>query len=76
MDNHNINWITGGPWYNTSICKNYMEQCFNNLLEMKKLTDIILCVLLMQMRHRSHHILMMVAAMVVMRYHKIHQQKR
>ena len=31
---HNQYWITGGPWYNTYIYKNYMEQCLNNLLEM------------------------------------------
>ena len=24
---HNPDWITGGPLYNTSICKNYMEHC-------------------------------------------------
>ena len=22
MEKHNSDWITGGPWYNTSICKN------------------------------------------------------
>ena len=21
MDKHNSDWMTGGPWYNTSICK-------------------------------------------------------
>ena len=21
MDKHNLEWITGGTWYNTSICK-------------------------------------------------------
>ena len=25
MDKHNSDWVTGGPWYNTYICKNYME---------------------------------------------------
>ena len=26
-DQNDPNWMTGGPWYNTYICKNYMEQC-------------------------------------------------
>ena len=32
IDKHNSDWITGGPWYNTYICKNYMEKCLKNLL--------------------------------------------
>ena len=35
MDKHNPYWITGVPWYNTFICKNYMGQCLKNLLEMQ-----------------------------------------
>ena len=30
MDKNIIYWITGGPWYNTSICEKYMEQCLKN----------------------------------------------
>ena len=41
MEKHNQDCITGGPWYNTYICKNYMEQCSKNLLEMKELRCII-----------------------------------
>ena len=29
---HNQDWITGGPRYNTSICKNYMEHYLSNIL--------------------------------------------
>ena len=32
MDKYDPDCITGGTWYNTSICKNYMEQYVNNLL--------------------------------------------
>ena len=74
IDKHNPYWITGGPWYNTSICKKYMIQCLNNLLEMQELADIISSVIVMQMRNSSHHLLMMLAAVVVMRYHQIQQQ--
>ena len=63
--------MTGGPWYDTSICKNDMEQCLKNLLEIKEFTDIISCVLLMHMIESIYHILMMSAVVLVMRYHKI-----
>ena len=75
MGKNNSNWMTGGTWYNTSICKNYMEQCWKNLLEMQELTDIISCVLLMHMKNIIHYILMMVAAVLVMHYNQIKQQK-
>ena len=45
--------MTGDPWYNTSICKNYMENCFNNSLDMQELIDIISCVLLMHTKQNS-----------------------
>ena len=35
MDKNNPNWMTGGLWYKTSICKNHMENCLKNLLEMQ-----------------------------------------
>ena len=28
MDKHNPDWITGGPWYNTSICKQLHRKVF------------------------------------------------
>ena len=74
MDKYNTYWITGGPWYNTSIKKN-MEQRLKNLLEIQELTDIISCFLLMYMRNSNHNLLMMAASVVVMRYHQIQQQK-
>ena len=56
MDRHNSDWMTGGPWYNTYTCKNYMETCLKSSLEMQKLTDIISCVLLMNMKNNpSEH---------------------
>ena len=27
IDKDNPDWITDGPWLNTSICKKYTEQC-------------------------------------------------
>ena len=46
-ENHNSDWMKVGPWYNTSICKNYMEICLKNSLEMQELTYILSCVILM-----------------------------
>ena len=50
MDRHNQYWMTGGPWYNTSICEKYMEICLKDLLEIQELKHVISCVLLMHMQ--------------------------
>ena len=68
MDKDNSDQMTGDPWYNTSICKNYMENCFNNSLDMQALIDIISCVLLMHTK-KIHQNMMMEAAVVVIQYH-------
>ena len=34
-DKHNSYWMTGGPCYNTSICKKIHRTVFENSLEMK-----------------------------------------
>ena len=75
MDKHNSYWITGGPWYNTFICKNYMENCLKNLLEMQELTDIISFVVLMNMIKGIHQNMMMREVVVAIQYHLIKQQK-
>ena len=41
MVKHNLDWITGGPWYNTSIFLNYMGQCLKNILEMQEVIDTL-----------------------------------
>ena len=41
MDKNNSEWMTGGPWYNTSICKKLHGKCSRDLLVMQELTDII-----------------------------------
>ena len=50
MDKHNPNWITGGLWYNTSICKKCIGNCLKNLLEIPELTYIISYILLMHIK--------------------------
>ena len=50
MDKHNSDWMTGGPWYNTHICKNYIEMCLKSSLNIQDLTDIISCVILMHVK--------------------------
>ena len=55
-EKNNPDWMTGGPWYNTSIFFNDMKTCLDNLLEMQELTDIISCVLSMQIKNNpSEH---------------------
>ena len=56
IDKHNPDWITGGPWYNKSIFKNYMEQYLKIILEMQVLIDINLCVVLMHVRNCCKHL--------------------
>ena len=65
MDKHNSDWMTGGPWYNTYICKNYMETCLKDLLEIQELKDIKSCVILMHMEKIIHHNMIMEEALVV-----------
>ena len=67
----NPEWMTGGPWY-----YNYMEMCLSDLLEMKDLTYIISCVLLMHMKKSINNIVIMEAAVGVVHYHQIQQQNQ
>ena len=32
IDKHNLDWITGGPWYNTYICKKFDRTVFENCI--------------------------------------------
>ena len=69
MDKHNSYWMIGGPWYNTYICKNYMETCLNHSLEMQELTDMISFVSSMHMAKIIHQNMMMRSGVVVIYYH-------
>ena len=44
MDKHNSDWMTGGPWYKTSICKKLHGKLFEGFI-MNPRTDIyhIMC---------------------------------
>ena len=74
MDKHNSEWMTVGPWYNTSICKKLHGKVFEGFLEMQELTDIISCVLLTHMKKSIHHRVMMAAAVGFFHCHQIKQQ--
>ena len=32
MDKDNSEWVTGGPWYNTSICKKLLVNVFDGFI--------------------------------------------
>ena len=52
-----------------------MEQYLKIILEMKELTDINLCDLFMHTINSSHQLLMTVAVVVVIHFHKMRQHK-
>ena len=54
--------------------KNYTEQCLKKF-KIQEQRDMILFVLLVNMRNNSHHILMMLAVVMWKLYHHIRQQK-
>ena len=46
MDKHNSEWMTGGPWYNTYICKKFHGKMFevfirNEITEIYNITGSI-----------------------------------
>ena len=55
--------------------RNYMDKYLRDLLEMQELTDIISCALLMHMKNRIHHLVMVATAVGFVHYHNIQQQK-
>ena len=59
MEKLNSEWMAGGPWYNTSICKENMEMCLRDLSEMQEPTDIISYVILMHMKKTIHQNMIM-----------------
>ena len=75
MYKHNSDWMRGGTWYNTSICKKLHGKCLRDLLGEQELTYIISCVLLMQMKNNIHNLVMMTEAVEFFHYHQIQQHK-
>ena len=74
IDKHNPDWITSGPWYNTSVCKKNTWNIFLKIiLEIQELKDMNLYGLLVHMRNISHKLLIMVSMVVVIYYHKMRQ---
>ena len=67
--------MTGGPWYDTSICEKLHGTVLEEFIR-NAITDRynIMCSI---DAHENivHHILMMVAAVEVINYHQIQQQK-
>ena len=62
---HILYWLTNGPCYNTTICAKLYGTVFKNILEIQELADIILCVLLINIRKNRHHFLIKVTSVVV-----------
>ena len=66
----NIIHITGGPWYNISICKKIHGTVFEEFIRNAR-TDKhnLMC------KNSIHHLLMMASELVVTRYLQIQQHK-
>ena len=82
MNNYNMIWeniihigLQVVPGITHLFVKNDMEKCLKISLEMKELKDLIACVLLMHMKKKIHHNMVMAEAVVVIHYHQIQQQK-
>ena len=76
MEINNSDWRTGGPWYNTSICKKLHGKHLRHLLKIQELIGIISCVILMHMKEIINHLVVMMSAAVgIVRYQEIQQQK-
>ena len=68
--------MTGGHWYNTSICNKLHGNCLRYLLLMQELKDITSCVLLMHMEKSINRLAVMMAAAVgIFQYQQIQLQK-
>ena len=75
MDKHNSEWMTGGSWYNKSICENLHGRVFEVFIKTQELTDIISCVILTQIEKNTNQLVIMAAAVGIVHYQQIQQQK-
>ena len=73
MDKHNSNWITGGPWYNTFICKKLHGKVFEEFIRNER-TDIYNLMCSINSHEKIiHQNMMMETVVVFIQYHYIQQ---
>ena len=75
MDKHNSYWMTGGPWYNTYICKKIHGNIFEGfIINARTKTYNIMCSIDAQEKLIRQN-MMMEEEVVVIHCHQIQQQK-
>ena len=75
MDKQNSEWITGGPWYNTYICKKLHGKVFEGFIRNTRTDRYNIMCYIDADEQLIHQNIMMEAVVVVIHYHKIQQQK-
>ena len=75
MEKHNSYWITGGVWYNTSICKRLHGKVFEELITNERTYRYNIMCYIDAHQKIIHQNMIMEAAVVVIYYHQIQQQK-
>ena len=76
MDKQNSDWLTGGPWYNTYICKKLHGKLFEGFIRNAR-TDRyhIMCYIDAYENITNHLSVMMAAAVGVVHYQKFQLHK-
>ena len=75
MDKHNSDYITGGPWYNTSNCKEVYGNLFGEFIRNARTDRYNIMYSIGAHEKIIHQNMMVEAALLVIHYHQIQQQK-
>ena len=75
MEKHNSEWMTGGPWYNTSICKKLHGKVFEGFIRNARTYRYNIMCSIDAHKKIIHQNMMTEAAVVGIHYHQIQQQK-
>ena len=75
VDKHNSEWMSGGPWYNTSICKKLHGNLLEEFIRNSRTDRYNIMCSVDAHKKLIHQNIMMEAAVVVIHYHQIQQQK-
>ena len=75
MDKHDSYWMTGGPWYNTSICEKIHGNVFEEFIRNERTDRYTIMFSIDDNEKRIHQKMMTESAVVIIQYHKIQQQK-
>ena len=69
MDKHNLDWIAGGTWYNTFICKKLHGKVFEEFIRNVRTYRYNVMCSIDAHEKRTHQNMMMEAAVVFIQYH-------